>query len=282
MKLAILLTVYNRRVKTLTCLQSIFAQHELPSNLISQVFLVDDGCTDGTPQEVCKQFPKVIILPGTGNLFWCGGMRLAFATALQEGYDFYLWLNDDTILFENAIFRLLVTSKIYGHQAIVVASTKDAVNNNLTYGGVRRSSGWRRLHFDKVPPEDQPIPVETMNGNCVLVPQLVAQRVGNLDPAFTHRWADYDYGLRARQLGVEIVLAPDYYGYCAQNESYEKVLSRKDIINRLISPLFLPPKEWAVFARRYSGLLWPIFWIHPYLKLFRKSQLLKYIHKRLF
>ncbi len=46
-------------------------------------FLVDDGCTDSTAQAVDKEYPQVKILQGDGNLFWGGGMRMAWDEALK-------------------------------------------------------------------------------------------------------------------------------------------------------------------------------------------------------
>ena len=107
--IAVLLTCYNRREKTLNCLKSLF-NCQLPENHTLVVYLVDDDSSDGTSKAVRNDFPKVNVISGNGNLFWNKGMRLAWETASQTNdYDFYLWLNDDTILDNNAIFQLLET-----------------------------------------------------------------------------------------------------------------------------------------------------------------------------
>ena len=56
MKVAILITCYNRKAKTLRCLDSI--QGTLGpwrDKIDAKVFLTDDGCTDGTADAVRKQ-----------------------------------------------------------------------------------------------------------------------------------------------------------------------------------------------------------------------------------
>ena len=51
-KIATLLTCHNRKEKTLKCLNSITAQH-IPKQVGKiDVFLVDDGSTDGTSEAV--------------------------------------------------------------------------------------------------------------------------------------------------------------------------------------------------------------------------------------
>jgi GT2 family glycosyltransferase len=266
MNIAVLLTVHDRKSKTLASLSSLFAQSPPGISGNMAVYMVDDGCTDGTPEAVGDKFPQVTILTGTGHLYWAGGMRMAFETAMSHGFDYYLWLNDDTILFPDALVNLLQESAKFNNNVVMVGSTKDPQTGVHTYGGVIRLHRWRPLKFTLVAPKEIPVEVETLNGNCVLVPQVVAQKVGNLDPAFTHAIGDFDYGLRARRLGFGIYLAPGYHGYCPSNLSDDKELSFRSRWKKMFSPHGLPPKEWAVFARRYAGIFWPAFWIFPYLK----------------
>lgn len=269
-QLAVLLTVHNRKMQTLAALEALYGQAELAGEAAVSVYVVDDASTDGTSAAVAERFPEVSLLQGTGNLYWNGGMRHAFGEALKIGHDYYLWLNDDTTLFPTALVRLLDSSFQLGSKAIVAASVQDSLTSQLTYGGVRRLDRWRPLKFTKVMPREEPVPVETMNGNCVLVPQAVAQVVGNLDPLFTHGMGDFDYGLRARKLGFEIYLAPGYYGYCQINPPEDKELSLNARWEKLLSPLGLPPFEWAGFARRYAGPFWFLYFLSPYIQKFIK------------
>lgn len=270
MKLAMLLTVHNRKYKTLACIESLYSQ-TLPYEIKFVVFLVDDGCTDGTSEIIRERFPQVRLLHGNGNLFWNGGMRLAFGEALKEEFDYYLWLNDDVQLYSNALICLLSTSQMIGSKAIIVGSLQDLQTGVHTYGGVRRSSCWRPLNFSPVVPQEDPVQVDTMNGNCVLIPAEVAQAVGNLDPLFTHGMGDFDYGLRAKKMGFEIWLAPGYVGICNRNDTrntwVDTMLPLHERWRKVREPKGLPPHEWMFFARRHAGLLWPIFWFFPYVKL---------------
>ena len=103
MRLAILMTCHNRKESTIVCLELLF-NNELPVNFNIDVFLVDDGSTDGTTAAVNTAFPKVIVIKGNGQLFWNRGMRLAWEQAtLNKQYDFYLWLNDDIELFKDSL-----------------------------------------------------------------------------------------------------------------------------------------------------------------------------------
>lgn len=215
-QIAVLITCHNRCSTTLACLCSLHQQ-----NAIFDIFLVDDGSSDGTSVAVKTNYPEVNILEGDGYLYWAGGMRLAFAEAMKHGYDYYLWLNDDTLLEPQALEILL---KIHhyltkcGHQnSIVVGSTQDPITGQPTYGGAVQSKRWYTKKFEFVNPGQILQECDTMFGNCVLIPQSVATQVGNIDGAFIHSMGDLDYGLRAKKLGCSIWVAPGFVGTCARN-----------------------------------------------------------------
>ena len=215
-RLAVLMTCHNRRNTTLACLPALYQQDK---NF--DVFLVDDGSSDGTADAVKSCYPEVNVIKGNGNLFWVGGMRLAFAEALKYSYDYYLWLNDDTLLEPDALSNLLNAHEILVQRgysdSIVVGSVKDPATGKHTYGGATRTKGWLSNKFKPVEPGKEFKLCDTMQGNIVLIPNSVAEKVGNLDSTFIHTMGDLDYGLRARRLGCHVWIAPGYMGTCSRN-----------------------------------------------------------------
>ena len=267
-RVAVLMTCYNRRETTMKCLQALYGQ-DFPEHLEFEVYLVDDGCTDGTHEAVREEYPRVKVLQGNGNLYWCGGMRVAFAEALKHDFDYYLWLSDDTVLFSHALSTLLDTSysveEQFGHQGIIVGSAKDTETGEHAYGGVINRSHWR-LRFARVVPSDRAQPCDTMNGNVVLIPREIAKAVGNLSPDYTHGIGDYDYGLRAKAKAFECWIAPGYVGTCSANPNgrllKDKSVPVKDRLKTMCSPTGLPPtREWMLFTRRHAKVLWPWYWM---------------------
>jgi GT2 family glycosyltransferase len=214
--LAIIMTCYNRRDTTLACLHAL-SQQTQPFD----VYLTDDGSSDGTSDAVAVNYPEVKILRGNGNLFWVGGMRLAFVEAMNGNYDYYLWLNDDTILEANVLTNLLQIHDYLKNQkhpdSIVVGSTQDPTTRLPTYGGAIKSKKWHSNKFEFLQPNQEIQGCDTMYGNCVLIPNSVAMKVGNIDAAFIHSLGDLDYGLRARRLGCSVWVAPGYVGTCTKN-----------------------------------------------------------------
>lgn len=248
-----------------------------------QVYLLDDGSTDGTTEAVLATYSKVKVFKGNGSLFWNRGMRLVFSEAFKVHYDYYLWLNDDTLLEPNALQTLLESHNFLTKQdkqnSIVVGSTRDLETGELTYGGVVRSSRWRPLRLKLVAPRDKPQACETMNGNCVLVPHTVAEIVGTLDNSFTHKWGDYDYGLRAFKLGCSVWVAPGYVGTCSRNSVLgtweDTTLSFHQRWKKMIHPKGIAPREWSIFARRHGGIFWYVYCTGMVIRLVRPSVLRK-------
>jgi GT2 family glycosyltransferase len=272
-RVAILMTCFNRKEKTLKSLRSLFHQDNKVARSI-QVILVDDGSTDRTSDEVVEQFPAVQILMGDGSLYWNGGMRLAFGEAMHGEFDYFLWLNDDTTLFPNALDVMLQTAselELEGKPGIVVGSTCHPDSGRRTYGGFRRVRNWCSQHYVPVEPLSDAIQAcDTMNGNCTLIPKSVAVKVGNLDGAFRHRFSDMDYSLRARARGFGTYLVPGFIGACTPNlqqgtwRDTEIPFSRR--WRDLMSPKGIPINEWFTFTRRHYGFLWPLYFCSPYIK----------------
>lgn len=118
-RIAALLTVFNRKDSTISCLENLFGQ-QLREGITLNVYLTNDGCTDGTPEAVKSKFPEVHIINGDGNLFWNRGMYRAWQEAAKEDYDYYLWLNDDTYFLDHAVNSLVETSEMMEDAAIII------------------------------------------------------------------------------------------------------------------------------------------------------------------
>jgi GT2 family glycosyltransferase len=265
------MTSFNRRETTLAALQTLAGQRGLEEHFVA-IFLVDDASTDGTGAAVRERFPAVELIAGDGTLFWNRGMHKAFAAALQVGFDAYIWFNDDTLLTPDALSRLL-TCMIEAESAIIVGSTQDPSTGKHTYGGMRRVERGLKVEFIAQPPDAaHPVRCDTMNGNCTLIPAAVAERLGNLDDRFHHQLGDVDYGLRATQAGIPILIAPGYFGFCSDNPQTGTWRDRSSSLAKrwknLMSPKGAPPREWLRYTFRHFGWRAPLYAISPYLKVF--------------
>lgn len=268
--IATIITCHNRKEKTLTCLTNLMNQEAI-SDIDLNVYLVDDGSTDGTGTAVKQNFPHVNVLQGDGTLYWNGGMRFAFYEALKNDYDYYLWLNDDTFLYLDAIKLLLETSnnmkRQKGKDVIVTGTIKDIDTEKVNYGGRNIKSKFQPLKFIQLESSVEPKRCDTFNGNIVLIPRNVTKGIGNISLVFSKQHSgDFNYGLRAKYAGFESWVAPGIIGTCSSNSIdgsiFDKSLSLKERKNKMNTPQGVPPaKEWMIFAKRHAGFLWPFYWI---------------------
>ncbi|MGA9381060.1 MAG: glycosyltransferase family 2 protein [Phormidium sp.] len=273
-RLAVLMACHNRRDQTLACLESVYQQ-----DVTSDVYLVDDGSIDGTSDAVSAKYPQVKILQGDGNLYWGGAMRWAFDEAMKAGHDYYIWLNDDTTLDPDAFSRLLSTHRDLIQKgkpdSIIAGSMRDPATGQPTYGGMVHFSRFRPLKFVPVEPGEEPLECDTVCGNCVLIPDIVAQKVGNIDPAFPHVWGDWDYGLRAKQQGCSVWIVAGCLGNCSRNpptQSWKNPdLPLRERWKKMNQIKGSPPRVIKAMAQRHAGPFWYIYWLSPYVRLLVSS-----------
>lgn len=252
-QIAVLLTCYNRKEKTLACLSSL---HNclLPLDHNLDIFLVDDGSNDGTSEAVASEYPNAYIIKGTGSLFWNRGMHLAWITAInKKDFDFYLWLNDDTTLSRNAIEELLACEKLKNGKAIVCGAVNSSITGKFTYGG-------RSKNGQEIIPNGLIQNCNTINGNCVLINRFICSKIGVLDPTFPHAIGDYEYGLRAIKNGFDVITTRNFIGQCERNVLLPKwcygSVSLKERWKSLYSPLGNShPKYFFIFEIKHYGII---------------------------
>lgn len=258
MKIAVLLTTYNRKEKTLSCLRSL-KQQVLPAHTNLEIFLTDDDSKDGTAAAVKQFYPEVNLFNGTGNFFWAGGMRFTWKKAMTVTPDYYLLLNDDTLLHENAISVLLATSESMSGPSIIIGSTADSSTGQLSYGGWKLKTnkfwGGERV-YDDTNSKD----CDFGNANILLVSKGVVERLGILADHFTHSLADYDYTLKAKKAGFAVSVAPGFLGHCTDDHGKNWKSQNTSISQRIAylkSPKGLAYKEYLRFIRDHFPLSYP-------------------------
>lgn len=233
MNIAVLITCHDRRELTLRCLGLLMPQ--LGDEVV--VYLVDDGSTDGTGSKVRAAYPVVRVIDGDGSLYWAKGMCKAWEAAVAErdDWDVFLWLNDDTELNADAIQKLLAEND--GEKIVVgnLANSKGEIVYGLREGGL-------------------------FTGNCVLVPRKVHDRLGMICGEYSHAWADSDYAMQAKRVGIGVVSA----GVVGKAEGHPNRPSLKGLSLRERIGMLSNPKGWNLhdlwlYRRRNWGYCAAVF-----------------------
>jgi GT2 family glycosyltransferase len=252
--IAVLLTCHNRKDKTLQCLGALYDQQGCEVDYNIDVFLVDDGSTDGTADAIKFKFPRVNIIHGSGDLYWNRGMHKAWETAANtKDFDYYLWLNDDTFLFVNAIKMLLNGAQLSNSKSAICGSTLSLETNTISYGGFSKDS-------KMLIPNGKLQESYAINGNCVLIPKFVFKTIGILDKRFPHAIGDFEYGLRIRKNNLASFIAEKYVGSCEGSDKLPLWCMPEVSFNQRIKSLYLPlgnshPYYYFLFEYEYYGVL---------------------------
>lgn len=272
--IAILLTCHNRKQQTLQCLQSLFMA-ALPEEYNLDIYLVDDGSTDGTGEKVTLNFPSINIIQGSGNLYWAGGMRLAWETAIKaKDYDAFILLNDDVELKPEFLELFIKTNQYalntFGISGVYSAATADKENNKITYGGNIITNRGMRMNSKRLTPAEKPQEIDFANANILWVDSSVVEKIGVLSDRYTHGIADYDYALRANKSGFPVLLTAGIGGYCKNDhgKNWKSSSNLKDRITYLKSPTGLDYKDYLYYMRQHFPLSLPYAFSMMWLKTF--------------
>jgi GT2 family glycosyltransferase len=264
MKIAVIITCFNRVETTLCCLNNLFAC-ERPDDVYIDVWLVDDASPDGTGEKVKDLFPSVNVIEGTGKLYWCGGMRLAWGLAANaKVYDAFLLLNDDTCLFQSALLvfdqAIKTAEQTCDDAGIIVGAVCDPESGKTTYGAsgnpARAPDGTLSPIFD-----------ETINCNATLVSRKTWSKLGGFRECFTHAMGDTDYGVRAVKNKIPVWLTPVHVGTCRKNTGPRWNDPKMPLIRRwklLHSYKGCPPWEYIHLARMIHPWAWPLYMVSLY------------------
>ena len=276
----VLLTCYNRREMTLSCLRSLEENKKdfgeiMGEELRLRYIITDDASTDHTEEALRSLGADITILKGNGNLFWCGGMRKSMNYAAKmlnngsENADYVMLVNDDVTFFHNAL-RKLVERQKSSNCDVVVGATSDA-KGELTYGGVRKTSRFF-AKFEEIGPSQEPVLCDTFHCNCVLMTRETFLFSGNLDKHFVHSMGDYDYGMRMYKAGRIVINTRGYVGVCEKNPVegswLDSTLPRLERLKKKESMKGLPRKDWYHFVRKNYGLFPAVYhFVTPYIRI---------------
>jgi GT2 family glycosyltransferase len=204
---AILTVNYNSR----PYIESFVASLREVAYLNYRLVVVDNASDDGSPEGISRLFPQAVLMRNGENLGVTGGHNVGIRYCLREGFDYVLFLNNDTVvspdfldrLVEAADERTMVAPKtyLYGRSGLL----DDTVGDFDWWRGVWR--GW--LYGKPEPPGFKRLrDVSMASLCCLLVPAAVFGDIGLMDERFFMYYDDFDFVARARAVGYRLRLNP--------------------------------------------------------------------------
>ena len=205
--------VYNRLALTrrfLACLQ-----RQTYTDI--EVVIIDDGSTDGTAEMIETEFPHVMVIHGTGDLWWSGGTNEGLLYAMEKARDddYILIINDD-LEFDDRYIETLVRFAQQHPKTLVGSVVVDINEPDRIWDGGRLTNWFtakdRVLHTGRKLSEFKPgtyVEVSQLTGRGMLAPISAFREAGLYDAVrFKHR-GDTEFPVRASRFGYRQVVLYD-------------------------------------------------------------------------
>jgi len=176
-----------------------------------RLVVVDNASSDGSPDEIARLSPAAVLIRNDENLGITGGHNAGIRHCLERGFDYVLFLNNDTVvepdfldcLVRGADQRTMVAPKayLYGRRPLL----DDTVGDFDWWRGV-----WRGWLYGKPEPRGFDCRQPNMASLCcLLVPAAVFRDAGLMDERFFMYYDDFDFVRRAKAAGYRLRLQAD-------------------------------------------------------------------------
>ena len=215
------------------CLESIRAQH---SGVTIEIWVVDNGSTDGTAEMLRREFPEVRLIASGTNLYFTPANKLALR---QSSSPYVLLLNDDTELLNNAIYQMFTFMETHTQAGACgcVLRKPDGSPCPTSYaepsfwllpanllgcsrlakvlkGSPSRARltgllGRNVFSYLDVGVPGKPTEVQVISGACLFFRREIINVIGDMDERFKLGPDDWDWCIRMRRANWRIFLLPE-------------------------------------------------------------------------
>jgi GT2 family glycosyltransferase len=183
---------------------------------------VDSGSTDSSLDALARLSPDAVIIRSRENLGTARGNNLGIERCLEEGFDYILFINNDTVVSEDFLDRLvqaadprtMVAPKIlYSFDHHIISTHAGDFDWNL--------GRFRRTHHGQPdgPATSQPRHLHTASFCCLLAPAQLFHDVGRLDERFFMYYEETDFLGSALEHGYHIRYIPEAVIYHRESGS---------------------------------------------------------------
>ena len=206
---AVVIPVHNGWAHSRLCLRALVNSGYDPLT----VFIVDDGSTDGTSEQIAREFPRVVVVKGDGSLWWAGAMNAGMREAFEAGNRYVFVLNNDVTVGRDAIREVVKYANDHPRTLVGSLIADAAMPGTVWCAGGTMRWPWPGETMlgggDTVTSYVEPRAVEWLPGMGTLIPRELADALGGYDAKRMPQYlADTDFALRARARGWHVVMLP--------------------------------------------------------------------------
>jgi hypothetical protein len=272
---------WERATITLDCIQSLLAMDRGAST-----YLVDNGSADGSREVIYRWLndrlgkpiartadpstwrwitpngaPITFIALGA-NLGYAGGNNIGIRLAIRDGADAVWVLNNDTLVADDALQKMIATARERPDAGIVGACLLEWRSSTIqALGGARYvwpltrhhavGRGW---HLSRVGALSGS-PVDYIAGASMFIPTSTVQEIGLLSEDYFLYGEDLDYSERCRASGRALVVAP---GARVWHRSSASLGSGTSLTSRSTVAAYYGSRSAVILIRRFRPHLLPV------------------------
>ena len=226
-KLAVIIPTFNRWMYLSNLLNQI---NSIPhSDFDLNIIVVVDESTDNTVEMLSKNFPQVHKVKGTGEWWYTKSINEGLEYIKNLNIDYVLTLNDDIIL-KNDFFKALNLAIIQAPKDSIIGALSLTNPKKILSAGVKKIILWSFklipyyktcTNKDNIPNLKGLHPSIVLPGRGILIPYEIFKRLKGFDNVFKQYHSDYDFCLRAKKKGYNVLISWDVILYSFVEETAE-------------------------------------------------------------
>jgi GT2 family glycosyltransferase len=254
-KVCIVVLTWNNYELTRDCLYSVRKLDY--SNF--EVILVDNGSGDGSPERLAAEFPEVRLIQNDKNLGFPAGNNVAIRDAIQRNPDYFLLLNNDTLVAPDFLSKLVRVTE--SDQRIGIVNPKILYfepSDRIWFAGGYFKPWWstgkvRGVNRRDMGKYDDTREISFVTGCAFLIKTAVVRQIGLLDELFFLGFEDLDWTVRALRAGFRAF----YVGSAViwHKSSYD---TKKNLGKPIMD--FYRTRNSILLARKHLAFrYWPLF-----------------------
>ena len=194
---------------------------KMPVGVTVHTIVVVDGSKDGTVEMLQTEFGDVFVVLGDGNWWWTKSINKGVEQARKLNLDHVLFMNDDNILKEDYLEKLLEAKSKLSADAVL-----GSASISLSESGWIDTAGYYKMNsfsLKMYPYKRKGSLVDdnftgihetiALSGRGTLVPMNVFNQVGFLDEKLVQYGSDDDFILRCRKENIPVFISWDAHVY---------------------------------------------------------------------
>lgn len=225
-KLLVIIVTYNAMKWTERCFGSL-----RNSSVQNDVFVVDNGSTDGTQDYIKKNYPEVKFQQSSENLGFGKANNIGLQYALDNDYDYVYLLNQDAWVMEDTFEKLIEVFQKNKEYGILSPMQMQANLNHYDRNFGYAISNWNKgvrliedLYFSRTVKVYEC--AQVMAAHWMLTKSCLTC-VGGFSPSFPHYGEDGNYIDRALRQSIKVGFTP--CAIAVHDREYRELTSKQII-----------------------------------------------------